>query len=242
MTPEQPRSTKENYDTFMARFSSFSLAQKDALELAYQFPKAAHGAKLQRRLTGERYFEHPRMAALILSDECGLNRLEDLPMICGALMHDVPEDTSLFGNPLKKRYTEWIEDVRRRVAGAFNVFLGNQGSTLLGDIMVAVTEPRVNNIDIFTEEQAIEIKHQRLREGPVEALMVKMADRLHNLRTFVPKQKEGEKTPEEKIKETEEILIPIFQRALSSRHAKEAEYLLAEITKSIAALKVRFSL
>ncbi len=241
MTTEGIGPRIENYDTFMARFSSFSERELDALELAYQFPKAAHGKMLQVRLTGERYFEHPRLAALILVDECGLNKPEYLPIICATLLHDVAEDTSLFGNPKKKRYGEWIEDVRRRVAGVFNVFLGDSGSKLLADIEVAVTEPKVDGIDVLTEEQAIEIKHQKLIEGPVEGLLVKMSDRLHNLRTFVPKKKEGEKTPEEKIKETELILIPIFRRALE-KYPKETEYLLAEIGKAIAALRVKFSL
>src|ERR1035437_10440008 len=102
MTAETSHPPIENYDTFMARFSGLSKRQRDALELAYQFPKAAHGEQLQTRLTGERYFEHPRFAALILLDECGLNKSEDLPIICGTLLHDVLEDTALFGNKTKE--------------------------------------------------------------------------------------------------------------------------------------------
>ena len=101
----------------------------------------------------------------------------------------------------------------------------------------ALTEPRVDGVMIKNRDQAKGIKYQKLRDGSEEALLVKMADRLHNLRDFVAR--EGELTPEERIRETREILMPIFERA-KHKYFVETTYLLSEIEKAIATLRERF--
>ncbi len=100
----------------------------------------------------------------------------------------------------------------------------------------SLTEPYVDGVGVKNKAQAKAIKYDRLRNASEETLLIKMADRLHNLRTFFPKK--GAKTPEEKITETQEILIPIFRRA-AGKYPTQAQYLLEEINKAIEALKLR---
>ncbi len=66
----------------------FPQADVDLLERAYMFAQRAHGD--QKRVSGEPYVAHPYAAAMILA-EIQL----DLPSICAALLHDVPEDTDV---------------------------------------------------------------------------------------------------------------------------------------------------
>ena len=235
----------ENWAAFMARLGvvftpdgrlqGYGFLTEDEVAItdsAYQAGKAvSRGIQMPN---GERKFEHFRNVALILMDECAFTKREDLSFVWGGLLHDIPEDNPLYGNQMKMGYKRWKRHI--------HIILEREYGTKTADIVVALTEPKKDNIDVFTEDQVRQIKQQNLIDGPLEALIVKMADRLHKLRTFVPKTKPEEKTPEEVIEETEGILIPIFQRALPSEYSKEAEYLLTEIAKAIAAFKVKFSL
>lgn len=212
---------KENWNTFQTRLESFTEEDSAKIRFAYQLAKSAHRNKW--RLSGERYFEHLRGTALILLDEC---KIQDPSVICAALLHDSLEDTSIFGNPIKTQYSKWISEANRLISRIF--------SLQTAEIVIAVTEPVVDRIEILDEAQAKSIKYKKLREGSPEALLVKMADRLHNLRTFYPKPKE--KTPLERIRETEEILLPIFKRVLG-KHPLEGSKLLDEIDKAIRELR-----
>lgn len=218
-----PQSPKENWDTFQTRLESFTEEDRVDIRFAYQLAKSAHRNKW--RLSGERYFEHLRGTALILLDEC---KIQDPSVICAALLHDSLEDTSIFGNPIKTQYSKWISEANKLISRIF--------SPQTAEIVIAVTEPVVDRIEILDEAQAKSIKWEKLKKASPEALLVKMADRLHNLRTFYPKP--GEKTPLERIKETEKILLPIFKRVLE-KHPLEGRQLLAEIDKAIRRLRLK---
>jgi len=224
MPPEKNLSQKETWDTFQARIKVFPEDEKDKIEIAYQLSKAAHRG--QKRISGERYFEHPRRASLILIDEC---KITNPSIICGALLHDTLEDTSLFGNPTKM------------TARAFDIHSFHRISKIFypetAEIVFYVTEPYIDGEIVKNKAQAKTIKYKRLEDCPEEALLIKMADRLDNLRTFFPKEKQ--KTPQEKIRETEEILIPIFERA-RGKYPKETNYLLTEINKAIVILETKY--
>lgn len=226
MTREITSPPVENWNSFQARLERFDWQEKAWINFAYQMAKSAH--KGISRLSGERYFEHLRGAALILLDECGI---KDMSVICAALLHDSMEDTAIFGNPLKTGYSAWITEARWLISHVF--------SEKTAEIVISVTEPPIDEIEILDKAQAKSVKYQLLRDGSPEALLVKMADRLNNLRTFYPK--EGEKTPEEKIKETEEILIPIFRRALDI-YPKEARKLLDGIDIAIQELRRKYQI
>jgi len=99
-------------------------------------------------------------------------------------------------------------------------------------MVLTTTKPKVNGIDVLTKEQAREMYYRQIREGNPKAILVKMADRLHNLRTqyaMSPKKQIW------KIRETEEVYFPIFEAAREV-YPEETEYLIRN-EKSIEILK-----
>ncbi len=214
----------ENHETFLERLSGFPPADQKDIDHAYDSVKKYH--ENQKRVNPKiRYFEHLRATVLILLDEC---EIQDPNIVKAALLHDTAEDTNYFGNPALMFYPAWSLFAQTAIAAEF----GEKTAS----IVLSVTEPRVNNIDIFTKKQAKTIYYEQLRNASPEALLVKMADRLHNLRTQyetpLAKQKE-------KVLETKEVYLPIFRQA-RVRYPEAADYLIGEINKAILALEASF--
>ena len=148
---------------------------------AYHLAKKAHGE--QFRKSGEPYIVHPLWVAIILAE------LEmDKETIAAGMMHDVIEDTKIGEEKLKK---EFGEDV---------LFLVD-GVTKLGQLSYSSDK---------LEVQAESLRKMFLAMAKdIRVILIKLADRLHNMRTL------QYKTPESRqriAKETLEIYCPIAQR------------------------------
>lgn len=142
------------------------------IQKAYIFSKEAHGN--QKRHSGDLYFSHPVAVAEILT-ELKL----DCESIVTALLHDVVEDTEITLEEIEK---EFGEEIARLVDGV----------TKLGKIETAPANERIaENFRKLTLAMSEDIR----------VLLVKLADRLHNMRTlfYVPSQ-------EKKIKKAHESL------------------------------------
>ncbi|HUT22670.1 MAG TPA: RelA/SpoT family protein [Candidatus Bipolaricaulota bacterium] len=129
-------------------------ADLEMVELAYEFAKKAHDG--QRRATGVDYIDHALATAQNLADlKVNTN------MIIAGLLHDVPEDTT---------YT--LEDVRKNfgddVAGMV------EGVTKLGTVKYRGMKRYVENLRKMFVAMARDIR----------VIVIKFADRLHNLRTL----------------------------------------------------------
>lgn len=227
--PERPRGLpiQENRASFEARIKGFEEESQMLIMQAYDFAKNAH--KLDYRRSGERVFEHPRHVTLILLDEC---HTTDPDLITAALLHDTVEDTSMFGSSRKAgkkiAYSSWADTARWRLSRSFN--------PRVAEIVIAVTTPKIEGIEILTDEDAMR-KHVEILSQSPDAILLKMADRLHNLRTMgkdLPDQQEA------KIKETEEIYFPMFNSILQT-FPESAGYLLAEIKDQIIRLRERLA-
>lgn len=219
---EQVSNPRETWNSLQSRFTSrFSSEQIKDIDTAYQIAKAAHRG--QQREDGERYFEHPRAIALIFLDELSTN---DPKFVISSLLHDVPEDTAVFGNPQKiKPYSEWRAQVLERLTKTFD--------SDVAEIVISVTKPEVDNIEILNKEQSQKVYEENLRNSPNKALLVKMADRLHNLRTLGVCSEEKRKR---KIAETKDVYLPIFERAFDS-YPIETAYLFEQIVWEIEKLE-----
>jgi guanosine-3',5'-bis(diphosphate) 3'-pyrophosphohydrolase len=155
-------------------------ANIDLLERAYEFAKRAHGQ--QRRASGELYIEHPYQAALILAD------LQlDLPTLCAALLHDVPEDTDVTLEEIEQAFGP---EIAKLVDG--------------------VTKLSRISWDTLEEKQAENLRKMFLAmAADARVVLIKLADRLHNMRTLAPLP-DGKRR---KIsQETLEIYAPLAHR------------------------------
>lgn len=155
---------------------------------AYETASEAH--KDQFRKSGEPYIIHPLNVAIILAE------LElDKETIIAGLLHDVVEDTAMTEEDLKR---EFGEDVALLVDGV----------TKLESI--PLTSENRNQSDEKLEMQAENLRKMFLAMAKdIRVIMIKLADRLHNMRTL--KYKTG---PSQKriARETLEIYCPIAQR------------------------------
>lgn len=174
----------------------------DPVKKAFAFAKAKHEG--QFRVSGEPFFMHPVAVANILAD-MGL----DTSSIAAALLHDVVEDTDA---------TE--EDIIREFGDSVALLVS--GVTKLGKI------PYTSN-----EEQQIENLRKMFlaMAKDVRVIVIKLADRLHNLRTLgsMPEAKQRAKA-----RETLEVFAPLAHRLGMSKIKMELEDLSLKYIDPIA--------
>ncbi|HXF57767.1 MAG TPA: bifunctional (p)ppGpp synthetase/guanosine-3',5'-bis(diphosphate) 3'-pyrophosphohydrolase [Actinomycetota bacterium] len=150
------------------------------LRRAFEFAAAAHAG--QKRLSGEDFIEHPVAVATILAD-LGM----DLTTLQAALLHDVVEDTPLT-----------LEDVRRE--------FGDR----VADLVDGLTKLDRIKFRSREQEQAENVRKMLIAMArDIRVLLIKLADRLHNMRTLdvFPREKQREKATE-----TLEIYAPLAHR------------------------------
>ncbi len=141
----------------------------DKIEDAYRFAEQSHGD--QRRVSGIPYILHPTSVACIVA-ELGM----DTDSICGALLHDVVEDTPVM-----------LDEIRRR--------FGNDVAKLIDGVT------KISKIPYSTREQqqAENIRKMLIAMADdIRVIIIKLADRLHNMRTMdcMPEQKRRDKSVE----------------------------------------------
>ncbi|MGK6323025.1 RelA/SpoT family protein [Sphingomonas sp. DT-51] len=190
-------------------------ADEAMLNRAYVFSVNAHGT--QKRASGDPYFSHPIEVAGILTEL----RLDD-ETIATAILHDTVEDT--VATP---------EEIER-------IFGGNVARLVDGVTKLSKIEAQTEN------ERAAENLRKFLlaMSGDIRVLLVKLADRLHNMRTlhFIPKPEKRRRI----AKETMDIYAPLAERIGMYEFMKEMQTLAFEqlepeayqsITKRLEQLK-----
>ena len=152
----------------------------DLALLQHAYDVAEEAHRGQRRKSGDPYITHPLAVATILA-ELGMDTIT----LVAALLHDTVEDTEY---SLKNLHDDFGEEVARLVDGVTKldkVQLGSaaEAETIRKMVIAMARDPRV--------------------------LVIKLADRLHNMRTmrFLPPEKQAKKA-----RETLEVLAPLAHR------------------------------
>ena len=155
-------------------------ADMSRIRAAFEFARNAHG--LQMRKDGTEYITHPLASAEIVA-ELGL----DEDSICAALLHDCIEDTDVTFEDIKKRFGLDVAEIV-------------DGVTKLSRVQYTSKE----------EEQMENLRKMLIAMAQdIRVILIKIADRLHNMRTMeyvaIDKQRE-------KALETMEMYAPIAHR------------------------------
>ena len=185
--PADFTSPEELYEELVRRIQRYHPSDDlSMIEKAYKVADSAHQG--QKRKSGEAYIIHPLCVAIILAD------LElDKETIVSALLHDVVEDTVMTLEELSQEFGAEV--------------------ALLVDGVTKLTQ-------LSWSQDKTEIQAENLRKmflamaKDIRVILIKLADRLHNMRTLQyqtpPKQKE-------KARETMDIYSPIANRLGISR-------------------------
>lgn len=182
-----------SYDELYDTVSSYINEQEklDIITKSYRFAFEYHLG--QKRLTGEDYIIHPLNVAYILA---GIKA--DYETISASLLHEVLEEGKVTENDLKEEFGENI-----------------------ATLVKAVTT--INRLSFSGDNEAVIANHRKIIVGlseDVRVIIIKLADRLHNMRTLwaIP-----EKSQKEKAKETLDVLTPIAHRLGMNKIKAELE-------------------
>ena len=210
-----PESTRSSIDQSNARGLDLQVEQLllDKMELylsadkiaevrrAYAFAEIAHTG--QKRLSGEPFFEHPKQTALFLAD-----LKLDANTLSAALLHDVLEDCDVTYDQL---HDQFGDDVARLVDGVTKL----TRAQVMGDEDFHMPssgdydpEAIADDIDDIAQAETLRKMLMTMAED-VRVVLIKLADRLHNMRTIsaLPHSRR-----EAMARETLEIFAPLAHR------------------------------
>ena len=166
-----------SYDKFFELLINYSLEDKIKIKKAYDVAAAKHYG--QKRQSGEDYIIHPLNVAYILAEIHA-----DVDTICAGLLHDTLEDTNTTKEEL---IIEFNEDVANLVDGV----------------------TKISKLDFSTKEEQNLANTRKIITSitsDVRIIIIKLADRLHNMRTLNFKSEYKQK---ENSLETMELFVPL---------------------------------
>ena len=201
-----------NLNEFMEKLTEYPQPEREEISKAYQYASSLHEG--QYRQSGEAYISHPLNVAYILADMHA-----DKDTICAGLLHDTLEDTKITKEDI---ISDFNEDIANLVDGVTKLSKMNFSSKKEQNL--ANTRKIITGL---TED--------------VRIIIIKLADRLHNMRTL---QYKSEFKQKENALETMEIFVPLAYYIGAYRIKSELEdlslrYLKPEMYKRIEEKKIK---
>jgi GTP pyrophosphokinase len=174
--------TKETLDLLLEKLKAYAPDPKglDLVRRAYEFAANAH--KNQKRASGEPYITHPLGIAILLTEF-----QQDATTLSAALLHDVVEDTGVALETLEKTFGKEIAQLVDGVSKLTNIHFSSK------------VESQVENFRKMFMAMAKDIR----------VMIIKLCDRLHNMRTlqYVPEEKQ-----KRIAQETMDVYAPLAHR------------------------------
>ena len=178
-----------NLETLTSALPNLTLHDRKLIERAYHKAEQKHAG--QMRKSGEPFFTHCVAVAQILAD-----MKLDAEAIAAALMHDLIEDTDV-------TYEELAEEFNNDIATLV------EGVTKLTQLPIRMTDPQSRDEQKRQRELETFRKMMLMMGDDVRVVLIKLADRLHNMRTL------SYMNPEKQIQkalETLEMFAPLANR------------------------------
>ena len=155
-------------------------AEEDKLAKAFKFAAAAHEGACRK--SGEPFIAHPVEVAIILAD-----LRMDVETLCAALLHDTVEDTDVTSQLVEQEFGPHV-----------------------AQLVDGVTKITRIEVETLTDEQAATIRKMFVAMSKdIRVIVIKLADRLHNMRTLAALKEDRRIF---KSRETLEIYAPIAHR------------------------------
>lgn len=210
----------------------YTAVDRELIQRAYQFAESAHEG--QKRLSGEPYITHCLAVAAILAD------LRVPPVIIAAgLLHDTVEDTKVTLEDIRAQFGDEIARLVDGVTKLSNLPRVSRGDQLYtGQDDGEPPEPEVTDTDFADDTRRKQLAQETLRKTflamgeDIRVVLIKLADRLHNMRTlwYMPEHKR-----KRIAQETLDIFAPLANRLgiwqikweledLSFRHVNPEKY------------------
>ena len=196
----------------LKKLENYSIEDINVIKKSYEYAKELHNNQI--RESGEPYISHPLNVAYILADMHA-----DKDTICAGLLHDTMEDTSI---------------TKEDLAHDFNQDIAN--------LVDGVT--KISKLNFSSKQEQNLANTRKIITGiafDVRIIIIKLADRLHNMRTL---QFKNEFKQKENSLETMEIFVPLSYYIGAYRIKSELEdislrYLKPEMYKKIEERKIK---
>ena len=171
-----------DFNTLLEKIKTYNTNEEQLKKINEAYELAEEKHRNQFRKSGEAYIIHPLNVAYILTDIKA-----DYETLCAAILHDTIEDTDVTLDYLEKHF-------------------GKNVKTLVDGVT------KINKLDLSADKDAEIATQRKILVGMTEdvrVIILKLADRLHNLRTLWALQEHRQKY---NAKETLDILVPIAHR------------------------------
>lgn len=158
-SPEEKKELDRQFNELLKCWKSRK-DEQDVAQVTEAYLLAANAHKDARRRSGEPYMYHPLAVAMIIAGEMGMGRTS----IIGALLHDVVEDTEYSVEDIRARFGDKVAEIVDGVTKLTNDDFNGDG---------------VRSLQAETFRKVIMSMSNEMR-----VVLVKLADRLHNMRTL----------------------------------------------------------